>query len=110
MTTLLPSSADCLEILEASTYWSPKSLYRPVQDKIYLLAIKSCKKSLVLSKVKYAPSNGSKLDISKEFWRKEMVKVVTGEPLIMHKAGNTAKTMFPVINPYRTNVENRVSS
>ena len=98
MTTLLPSSADCLEILEASTYWSPKSLYRPVQDKIYVLAIKSCKKSLVLSKVKYAPSNGSKLDISKEILRTEMVKVVTGASLIMRKAGDAAKTIFPVIN------------
>jgi hypothetical protein len=28
LTTLLPSCANCLKILEASTSWSPKGLYR----------------------------------------------------------------------------------
>jgi len=31
LTTLPPSYANCLQILEASTSWSPKSLSRPVQ-------------------------------------------------------------------------------
>ena len=88
MTTLLPSSADCLEILRASTSWSPKGLSRPLQDK-------SCKKSLLLSTVQYAPSNGGKHDISKAFLRIEMVKVVKCASPLMRKAEDTAKTIFP---------------
>jgi hypothetical protein len=36
LTTLPPSSADCLEILGASTSWSPKGLSRPVKGYLYL--------------------------------------------------------------------------
>jgi hypothetical protein len=36
LTTLPPSCADCLEILGASTYWSPRSLTRPLQEQLYI--------------------------------------------------------------------------
>jgi len=36
LTTLPPSSADCLEILGASTSWKPQGLYRPVLGLFYL--------------------------------------------------------------------------
>ena len=39
LTTLPPSYADCLEILGASTFWSPKNLSRPVQGLLYLLQL-----------------------------------------------------------------------
>jgi len=69
--------------------------------------MKSCKKSLVLSTIQYAPSNGGKHDISKAFLRTEMVKVVKGAPLITHKAGDTAKTIFPSLKStgYRNDVK-----
>jgi hypothetical protein len=36
LTTLPPSSADCVEILAASTSWNPKGLSRPVAGKLCL--------------------------------------------------------------------------
>jgi hypothetical protein len=36
LTTLPPSSADCLEILVASTSWNPQDLSRPVMELLYL--------------------------------------------------------------------------
>jgi hypothetical protein len=33
---LSPSCADCLEILEASTSWSPEGLSRPIMEYIYV--------------------------------------------------------------------------
>jgi hypothetical protein len=39
LTTLPPSCADCIEILGASTYWSPKGLSRPVMGLIYLVLV-----------------------------------------------------------------------
>jgi hypothetical protein len=49
---------------------------------VYLLVIKSCKKSLVLRMVQYALSNGGELyDVSEAFLRTEMVKVMRGAPL-----------------------------
>jgi len=35
LTTLTPSCPDCLEILGASTSWSPKGLFRPVMGSLY---------------------------------------------------------------------------
>jgi hypothetical protein len=35
LTTLRPACADCLEILEASTSWSPKGLSRPLMGKLH---------------------------------------------------------------------------
>ena len=58
---------------------------KPVQDKLYLLAIESFKTALVLSSVQYAFGNGGQhYNVSKAFLRTEMVKVVRGAPLIMH--------------------------
>jgi hypothetical protein len=37
LTTLPPSCADCLEILEASTSWNPQGLLWPVMGLLYLL-------------------------------------------------------------------------
>jgi len=34
LTTLLPSRAVCLKILETSTSWSPKGLFSPVQEQV----------------------------------------------------------------------------
>jgi len=42
LTTLPPSCAECLEILEASTSLSPKSLSRPVQVLLYLFLLAHC--------------------------------------------------------------------
>jgi len=39
MTALPPSFADCLEILGASTFWSPKGLSRPVMGLLYMLPL-----------------------------------------------------------------------
>ena len=36
LTTLPPSCADCLKIVEASTSWNPRGLRRPVQGQLYL--------------------------------------------------------------------------
>ena len=36
MTTLPHSCADCLEILGASTSWSPKGLSRPGEEELYV--------------------------------------------------------------------------
>jgi hypothetical protein len=36
VTTLLPSCADCLEILGISTPWSPKGLSRSMMGKLYI--------------------------------------------------------------------------
>jgi hypothetical protein len=35
LTTLLPSRADCLEILGASNSWKPKSLYWPAKGLLF---------------------------------------------------------------------------
>jgi hypothetical protein len=37
LTALAPLCADCLEILETSTSWSPKVLPRPVQELLYFI-------------------------------------------------------------------------
>jgi hypothetical protein len=39
LTNLPPSCADCLEILAASTSWSPKGLSRPVMGLLYLFLL-----------------------------------------------------------------------
>jgi hypothetical protein len=36
LSTLAPSCADYLEILGASTFWSPKGLSRPVMEELYV--------------------------------------------------------------------------
>jgi hypothetical protein len=41
LTTLPPSCADCLEILGASTSWSPKGLSRPVMRLLDLINVDS---------------------------------------------------------------------
>jgi len=56
---------------------SPKGLPSPVQYKIYHLAIKICKTSLVHSTVQYILDNGGEhYDVSKAFLRTEMVKAM----------------------------------
>ena len=81
---------------------------RPVEDKIYLLVRKTWKKSVLLSTVQYALCNGDEhYDVSNAFLRTEMVKVVIGASSIMHKAGDTAKTLFPSLKSsgFRCDVE-----
>ena len=39
LTTLPPSCVACVEILGASTFWSPKKLYSPVQGQLYSICL-----------------------------------------------------------------------
>jgi hypothetical protein len=42
LTNLLPSCADCLEILGASTSWTPVGLFKPVQAKFFTQRTEIC--------------------------------------------------------------------
>jgi hypothetical protein len=42
LTTLPPSCADCLEILEASTSWNPQGFFRPVMGLLYRFKSEKC--------------------------------------------------------------------
>jgi len=47
LTALPLSFADCLEILVASTFWSPKGLSRPVMAWLYLYLLPKLKNSSI---------------------------------------------------------------